>query len=99
AKPNDVIILWGTGFGPTTPAVAAGRRVPADRTYNVANAIEVKIGGVTAEFFGAALPSGFAGLYQIAVRVPPNVADGDQPAVATIGGVSSPTTTILTVQR
>jgi uncharacterized protein (TIGR03437 family) len=59
----------------------------------------VKIGGMTAEFFGAALASGFAGLYQIAVRVPSNVADGDQPVVATIEGVSSPTATILAVKR
>ena len=31
AKPGDVLILWGTGFGPTTPPVAAGIQVPGDK--------------------------------------------------------------------
>ena len=34
AKPGDVLILWGTGFGPTSPAAPPGRQVPADRTYS-----------------------------------------------------------------
>jgi hypothetical protein len=29
----DVIILWGTGFGPTTPAAPGGVQVPSDQTY------------------------------------------------------------------
>src|SRR5450759_1081901 len=33
AKPGDVLILWGTGFGPTTPPVAAGITVPGDQPY------------------------------------------------------------------
>ena len=31
AKPGDVIILWGTGFGPTSPAAPAGVQVPFQR--------------------------------------------------------------------
>ena len=98
-KPGDVIILWGTGFGPTDPVVAAGRQVPSDRIYNVAKAVRVTIGGVEATFIGAALAPGFSSLYQIAVQVPTSVSDGDQPVIATIEGVSSPSTTILTIQR
>ena len=30
AKPGDVIILWGTGFGPTNPAAPVGVQVPAN---------------------------------------------------------------------
>ena len=34
AKPGDVIILWGTGFGPTNPIAPSGEPVPSDKTYS-----------------------------------------------------------------
>ena len=76
AKPGDVLILWGTGFGPTTPPVAAGIQVPSD-TFHNASAVTVKIGDADAQVFGAALAPGFAGLYQVAIQVPASMADGD----------------------
>ncbi|MBI1789524.1 MAG: hypothetical protein HYR60_18470 [Acidobacteria bacterium] len=54
----------------------------ADRAYNIANPVTVTIGGMTAEFFGAALESGNASVVQVAIRVPPNALDGDLPLVA-----------------
>ena len=30
AKPGDVIILWGTGFGPPIPAAPAGEETPSN---------------------------------------------------------------------
>jgi hypothetical protein len=35
AVPNDVIILWGTGFGPTSPHISAGQKVPASGQYTL----------------------------------------------------------------
>lgn len=97
AKPGDVLILWGTGFGPTTPAAPTGQEVPSTATYSTTDAVTVTVGGVQAIVYGAALTPGFAGLYQIAIQVPTAPA-GDQPIVATVGGVSSPATTLLTIQ-
>jgi uncharacterized protein (TIGR03437 family) len=97
AKPGDVLILWGTGFGPTTPAVAAGIQVPADKLYSVA--VTVKIGTVDAQVFGAALSPGYAGLYQIAIQVPASMADGDYAIKATVAGVTSPDGVILSVKK
>jgi hypothetical protein len=37
--------------------------------------------------YGAALAPGFAGLYQVAIRVPASLGNGNWPVVATIGGV------------
>ena len=99
AKPGDVIILWGTGFGPTTPAAPAGIQVPADQTYSTGALPNVTINNVQATVFGAALAPGFAGLYQVAIQVPSSLADGTWPLVATIGGVSSPAGISLAVQR
>jgi uncharacterized protein (TIGR03437 family) len=98
AKPGDVLILWGTGFGPTTPAVAAGIQVPSDTIHN-ASAVTVKIGTADAQVFGAALAPGFAGLYQIAIQVPASMADGDYALKATVSGVSSPDSVILSVKK
>ncbi len=99
AKPGDVIILWGTGFGPTTPAAPFGVQVPGDQTYSTATLPAVTINNVNATVFGAALAPGFAGLYQVAIQVPNSLADGDWPVQASIGGVPSPGGTVLSVRR
>jgi uncharacterized protein (TIGR03437 family) len=97
AKPGDVLILWGTGFGPTTPPVAAGIQVPADKLYSVT--ATVKLGTTDVQVFGGALSPGYAGLYQIAIQVPANMADGDYPIKATVAGITSPDGVILSVKK
>ncbi len=99
AKPGDVLILWGTGFGPTSPTAPVGMVVPADQTYSTATPVTVMIGSSAATVYGAALAPGFAGLYQVAIQVPASLANGDYPVVATIGGAPSPSTTLLTVHN
>ena len=98
AKPGDVLILWGTGFGPTTPPVAAGIQVPGDKQYN-ASPVTVKLGTTSVQVFGAALSPGFAGLYQVAIQVPAPLADGDYPLTATVSGATSPDGVILSVKN
>jgi uncharacterized protein (TIGR03437 family) len=88
AKPGDVIILWGTGFGSTTPAAPVGVQLPAN-AYPTATPVTVILGGAQATVYGAALAPGFAALYQIATQIPTTLADGDYPVIATVGGVSS----------
>jgi len=100
AKPGDVLILWGTGFGPTTPAAPVGDLVPSNgMTYLTSDPVTVTVGGISATVYGTALAPGYAGLYQVAIQVPASVPNGDQPVVAKIGGVSSPITTLLTIQQ
>ena len=98
AKPGDVLVLWGTGFGPTTPPVLAGIQVPGDKVYN-ANPVTVKLGTASVQVFGAALSPGFAGLYQVAIQVPASMADGDYPLTATVSGATSPDGVILSVKK
>jgi uncharacterized protein (TIGR03437 family) len=99
AKPGDVLILWGTGFGPTSPPVAAGIEVPSDKVYFTASPVSVKIGTVDAPQFGCALSPGFAGLYQVAIQVPASMADGDYAIKATVAGATTPDGVILSVKK
>jgi uncharacterized protein (TIGR03437 family) len=97
AKPGDVVILWGTGFGPTIPAAPLGVSVPGSGGYSTASSPTVTINGTQAIVYGAALAPGSAGLYQIAIQVPSTLADGDWPIQASIGGVTSPTGIVLSI--
>ena len=99
AKPGEVIVLWGTGFGPTNPVATSGVPVPSGVTYSTTALTTVTIKDVPATVYGAALAAGFAGLYQVAIQVPNSIPDGDWPIQATIGGVKSPTGIVLTVHE
>jgi uncharacterized protein (TIGR03437 family) len=99
AKPGDVIILWGSGFGSTSPAAPVGVVTPSLTTYNTANTVTVTVGSVPATVYGAALAAGDAGLYQVAIQIPTSLANGDYAVIATISGAESPSTTLITVQN
>ncbi len=79
AKPEDVIILWATGLGQTSPAPLPGLFTPSDQLYSVVILPTVLIDGISAQVIGAALAPTYAGLYQIAIKIPDGLADGDQP--------------------
>ena len=97
AKPGEIIILWATGFGPTTPSAPSGVSVPGNGSYPTASSPTVTIGNTPVLVYGAALAPGSAGLYQIAIQVPSTLADGDWPIQASIGGALSPTGIVLSV--
>ena len=98
AKPGEVIILWCTGFGPTDPVAPVGVPIPVGPTYNTASPVTATIGGMPASVYGAALASGFSGLYQLVVTVPASLQNGDYPVIASINGAESPAA-ILTVYK
>jgi uncharacterized protein (TIGR03437 family) len=97
AKPGEAIILWGTGFGVTTPAAPDGQVVPPGN-YAL-NGITVTLAGQPVTVLGTAMTSGLAGVYQIAIQLPANIPDGDYEAVATVHGVQSPSSVLIAVQN
>jgi uncharacterized protein (TIGR03437 family) len=83
--PGDMVVLWGTGLGPTTPTVPAGMIVtgaPVTSTLPV-----VTVGGVQVPVVSSVLTTGTAGLYQITIQLPANVPTGNVAVIASIGGV------------
>jgi uncharacterized protein (TIGR03437 family) len=96
AQPAEIILLYGTGFGPANPPQPSGQLVAT--ATPLANAVQVTMGGQTATVAFAGLAQG-AGLYQFNVTVPNNLPNGDAAVVATIGGVSTQTGVLLTVQQ
>lgn len=61
AKPGEVIILWGTGFGATTPATLPGDLVPSDQVYSTSTPVTVTLDQIPCTVYGAALAPGFVG--------------------------------------
>jgi uncharacterized protein (TIGR03437 family) len=101
AKPGEFVVVWGTGFGPTSPAAPLGTQTPAGQIYSTSNAVSATVNGAPAAVYlnVASLAPGFAGLYQVAIQVPANAPDGDLPLVASVGGVQSPTGVTISVQH
>jgi len=99
AKPGDVVILWGTGFGPTNPAAPIGVLIPSDTIYRTASPVTISLGDTTALVYSVALAPVYAGLYQVAIQIPPSLANGDYPVIATIDGAQSPAGVLITVQK
>jgi uncharacterized protein (TIGR03437 family) len=93
ASAGEMVTLFGTGFGPVSPAVATGMKA-AGPAATVAPAL-VAIGGVTIIPDYAGLAGCCVGLNQINFRVPAGVhAAPDVPLSISIGAANSNTVTI-----
>ena len=86
ARPGDLIVLWGTGFGATTPLTPAGQVVTG---APAAPAPTVTVGGVQVPVIDTVLTAGTAGLYQVTIQIPSTVPAGVVVVQATTGGVQS----------
>jgi uncharacterized protein (TIGR03437 family) len=95
ATPGETIILYGVGFGPTSPAQPTGQ-VPTTAPP-LANSVTMTIGGIDVTPVFAGLSA--SGLYQFNVTVPASLTTGDAAISATIGGVTTQTGVVLTVQQ
>ena len=94
AKPGDVLALWMSGLGPTSPAYGGGQIIHSP--LNTAVAPILTVGGVRATLDFAGLVG--AGLYQVNFHVP-QVTNGDQPIAFSINGVLAQTGLLLTVHN
>jgi uncharacterized protein (TIGR03437 family) len=100
AKPGQMITVFGTGFGDTTPSVTPG-------TF-FAGAAELK-GAVRVLLNGEVLPAAnilytgitpaSPGLYQLNIKLPEAAPDGDLPLVLEVGGVQSSAGGFIAVKR
>jgi uncharacterized protein (TIGR03437 family) len=75
AKPGDVITLWATGLGKTTPNPQPGELPLYVAEIVNRPSLKVVVGGAdvdNSDILYAGLAYGFAGLYQINFRIPDN---------------------------
>lgn len=92
AAPGEVIEIYGTGLGATTPAMPTAQLVSQASPTTLP--VTMTIGGVNAEVQWAGVVS--SGLYQLNVKVP-NVGTGDQAVLANISGFQSAPNAFLSV--
>jgi uncharacterized protein (TIGR03437 family) len=95
AHAGDVILLYGTGFGPTNPTTDFSQTFSG--APPTANTVTATIGGVPA---AVALGTGFLvypGEYQFNITVPSGLT-GDNLVVLKVNGLSTQANAYLTVQ-
>ena len=95
AKPGDVIVAYGIGFGDVTPSILPG--VIVGQSNSLVNGITVSFGSTSAALTYAGLAGSFVGLYEFYIAVPAGLANGDYQINVKQGGVTVPQTMYLTV--
>jgi uncharacterized protein (TIGR03437 family) len=92
-NPGEVLVLFGVGFGATNPSIPAGQ--PYSGSAPTVNPVTFTIGGISAPVSYAGMTE--AGLYQFNLTLPAT-GSGDQPILAHVDGVTTPTGPLVTVQ-
>jgi len=87
ARAGDVLLVFATGLGQTTPPITTGRLIPGDVVARTGT-VTASIGGRPATVVYSIASPGFTGLYQIAVTVPSGVT-GSVPLQLQMGTVGS----------
>ena len=91
AHAGDVLLIYATGLGQTTPAGATGA-LSAPETLARTGNVTATIGGKAAAVVYSIASPGFAGLYQVAVTVPAGVAGNAALQIAAGGAPSNAVT-------
>jgi uncharacterized protein (TIGR03437 family) len=95
ARPGSVILVYGTGFGASSPDFEAGD-LPGEAAPLTGNA-SAQIGGLPADVLYAGVAPGFAGLTQYNVRVPESLPPGDHLIVLRINSFETQGNVRITV--
>src|ERR1019366_3572372 len=96
AKPGDLIIAYGIGFGDVTPTILPGLIVGA--ANGLVNPVTISFGSTNASIGYQGLAGGFVGLYEFYFTVP-NVTNGDYQINVTQNGTAVPQNMSLTVHN
>jgi len=97
AKPGDLIIAYGIGFGDVTPSILPG--VIAEQGNSLNSPVAVAFGSTNATLSYAGLAGNFVGLYEFYITVPPGLANSDYQINVTQNGITVPQTVFLTVHN
>jgi uncharacterized protein (TIGR03437 family) len=96
--PGDTVIIYLTGLGTTSPAIAAGEETPIGDLPSATQTPLLTVGGSQLTLLYAGLVPGYiSGLYQINATLPGKVTEGDEIPLAISQGGSSTTLTVRVV--
>jgi uncharacterized protein (TIGR03437 family) len=95
ARPGDVLVIFGIGFGPVTPNIPAGQIVPGSSALTLP--LQIFFGSTQATVQYSGLAPSLVGVYQFNVVVP-NISAGDAvPVTFTLNGVNGTQTLYTSV--
>ncbi len=101
-KRGDTLLLFITGEGQVSPALATGASpfiaTPLSLLPQPTLPLTVTVGSVPAQIAFAGIPPGLAGTTQINFAIPASAPLGVQPVVVTVGGIATPAATITVAQ-
>ncbi len=93
-KSGQVVQLYVNGLGPVSNQPETGEGAPSSPLAETRSVPQVLVGELPAEVLFSGLAPGFAGLYQVNIRIPEGVPSGVQPLKISIGGYTSKTSGI-----
>jgi uncharacterized protein (TIGR03437 family) len=94
AKAGDALVLFGVGFGPTSPVVPAGQAFSGAASTTKTVSILINNVSVVPSFVGLSS----AGLYQMNVTLPAGLGTGDVTFAAGVNGVQTQPNVVISVQ-
>jgi len=97
AKPGEILVIYGVGFGSVTPNIPAGEI--ATETNQLSTSFEVLFGKTPAKLPYFGLAPNFVGLYQFNVTVPAVANSNLTPLTFNLGGVAGTQTLYTAVQQ
>jgi uncharacterized protein (TIGR03437 family) len=96
--PKDIITIYATGLGVTSPAVESGYPGPTDTLASAVSTPVVTLGGTALSVTYAGLVPGEVGVYQINATVPSSVPLGMEVPLAITQGSSSTSLNVRVVK-
>jgi uncharacterized protein (TIGR03437 family) len=97
AYPGEVVTIYATGFGLTTPALGPGQLAT---TGTQVTGVAVMIDGMAVDPSAiqyAGVVIGAAGMYQLNLVLPMSLPPGDHSIVMTVNGANSPSSAYISV--
>ena len=99
AAPGELIVLFGSGFGPTTFPLDSGQF--ATMAASVVLPVRVLVNEIALpreSILYAGTAPGFAGLYQVNLLLPAGLSGPDAVAVVEVGGIPAPNGVVIAIK-
>jgi len=88
ARPGDVVVLFGVGFGPRQ-LDSGGIRIATDEVSPFASTVRVKVGGFSAQVLWAGIIPVASPVGQLHFRLPDRLSEGDLTLQVEVAGIST----------